>query len=150
MGRFETEVVLKIHRTLCSALLYYKLIGTDDYRESLKQYSRFLLQSFIEEQLAHFPNLFRYIDSFIINSVHIFYYVIVNDSIPISDISPVLQTANFESQDEAVVRFFFNTKESLITSTMAELYHDFIPCNIKTKEELMATSMENPLQWNAV
>ena len=60
----------------------------------------------------------------------------------------VLQTGIFESQDEAVVRFWSNTKESLITSAVVNLDHSVITCNITTKYDLMATSGMNPLQWN--
>ena len=42
---------------------------------------------------------------------------------------PVLKTATFESQDEALVIFWSNTKESLIISEMEELYHAIITCN---------------------
>ena len=55
LGIFETEVDLTMHRNLCDDLRYYKIIGTDDDEVSLKQYSRFLLQRVIEEQLGHFP-----------------------------------------------------------------------------------------------
>ena len=53
--RFETEVYLKIQRTLCDDLNYHKLISTDDECESFKQYSTSLLWCFIKEQLVNFP-----------------------------------------------------------------------------------------------
>ena len=95
MGRFDTDVDMTMQRTLCDALCYAKLIGTDNVKESLKQYSRSLLRRFIEEQLVHLPNLFREIDSFIINSAQLFDDVIINDGIPITYMPPVLQTTIF-------------------------------------------------------
>ena len=59
LGIFETELYLKIHKTLRNDLHYAKVIGTNDDKESLKQYSRSRLWCFIEEQLVHIPNLFR-------------------------------------------------------------------------------------------
>ena len=96
MGRFYTDVDMIMQRTLCDALCYAKLIETDNVKESLKQYSRSLLRRFIEEQLVHFPNPFKEIDSFIINYVQIFDDVIIKDSIPIIDMPPLLQTENLE------------------------------------------------------
>ena len=56
----------------------------------MKQYSISLLRRFIEEHFVHFPNLFREIDSFIINAAQIFDDIIINDSKPIIDIPTVL------------------------------------------------------------
>ena len=92
MGRFDTYVDITIQRTLCDALCYAKLIGTDNIKKSLKQYSRSLLWRFIEEQLVHLPNPFKEIDSFIINYVQIFDDVIIKDSTTITDMPPLLQT----------------------------------------------------------
>ena len=92
MGRFDTDVDMTMQITLYDALCYAKLVETDNVKESLKQYSRSLLWRFIEEQLVHFPNPFREIDSFIINYVQIFDDVIIKDSIPITDMPPLLQT----------------------------------------------------------
>ena len=96
MGRFDTYVDITMQRTLYDALCYDKRIGTDNNKESLKQYSRSLLWRFIEEQLVHLPNPFREIYSFIINYVEIFDDVIIKDSIPIIDMPPLLQTEIFE------------------------------------------------------
>ena len=85
LGKFETEVYLTMNRTPGDTLCYTKLIVLDDDKESLKQYSTSLLRIFIEEKLMHFPNLFRDIYSFIINDAHIFDYLIINDSITITD-----------------------------------------------------------------
>ena len=90
LGRFETEVGLAMQRMICNYLRYYTPIGTDDDKDSLKWYSISLLWRFIEGQLVHFPNLFRELDIFIINAAHIFDDVIINDSIQITDIPPVL------------------------------------------------------------
>ena len=45
-----------MQKTLFNDLHYDKLIGTDDDKESLKQYSKSLPWNFIEYQLVHFPN----------------------------------------------------------------------------------------------
>ena len=98
----------------------------------------------------NFPNLFREIDSFVINASHISDYVIINYSIPIIHMPPLLQTKISESQDEVVVRFCSNTKEYIITSAIAYLYHAVITCNIPTKYDLMETSRENLLRCNSL
>ena len=67
----------------------------------------------------HFPHLFKEIDSFIINSAPLFDDITINYSIQVTDMPLVLQTEIFESQDEAVVRFWPNAKDLLITSEMA-------------------------------
>ena len=90
LGVFYTEVDMTMHITLFYALSYTKIIGTNDDKHSLKQYSRYLLWSFIEEQLVSLQNLFREINSFIINAAHIFHDVIINNSIPITYTPPVL------------------------------------------------------------
>ena len=84
------------------------------------------------------------------NAAQIFDDVIINDSIPITYMPPVLQTEIFESHDDAVVTFWYNTKESPITPEIPELDHSVNTCNIPTKYELLDTSRDNPLQWNAV
>ena len=110
LGIFETELDMKIHRTLSDALRYTKLVGTDCDEELLKQYSRLLRRRFIGEQLVYLQNIYIEIESLIINAAHIFDDVIINGSITITDMPPVLHTAIFESQDEVVVIFWSNTK----------------------------------------
>ena len=92
MGRFDTDVDMTMQITLCDDLCYAKLIGKDNDKDSLKQYSSSLLLYFIEEQPVHLPNQFIEIDGFIINYVKIFDDVIINYSIPIIDMPPLLQT----------------------------------------------------------
>ena len=81
MDGYETEVDMKMQRILINALRYAEFIGTDDYKESLKQYSRLIFQRFIEEKLVHSSNLIRKIYIFIINTAQLFDDVIMNDSI---------------------------------------------------------------------
>ena len=58
----------------------------------------------------HLSNYSREIYSFITNAAHFFDDVIINDSIPITNMPAVLQNGIFESWDEAVVGFWYNTK----------------------------------------
>ena len=109
LGRFETEVDMKMHRRLRDYLRYSKLIGTDDDKESLKQYLGSFLWHFIEERLVHYPNAFKERDIFKINTAYICDVVIIYDVIQIADMPPVLHTKIFQSHDEAVVIFWYKT-----------------------------------------
>ena len=50
---FETELYLTMKKTLYNYLRHAKVIGTDNEKESMKQYSRSVLWCFIEEQIVH-------------------------------------------------------------------------------------------------
>ena len=95
LGILETEVDLTRHISLLYDLRHFKIIGIDEDKESLKKYSILLLWSFIEERLMYYPNVFREIDGFIINSAQIFDYEIINDSTAIPDMPSVLHTESF-------------------------------------------------------
>ena len=98
-----------MHRKLRDYLRYSKLIGTDDDKESLKQYLGSFLWHFIEERLVHYPNAFKERDIFKINTAYICDVVIIYDVIQIADMPPVLHTKIFQSHDEAVVIFWYKT-----------------------------------------
>lgn len=149
LGRFETEIDLTQHQSLRDCLRYAKLIGSNTDTDSLQEYSNNLLKKFIEEQVVYFPNSMRQVDSFIVDAAHLFDDVIVNDILPITDLPPIIQSAIFESQNNAIKNFWCDTTATIISSALAELHEVIENCKIPSKEELMSATKQNPLGWNA-
>ena len=63
MGQFETKYDLNIQPTKKDSMRYAKLIGPSNDEHSLQNYSSILLKQHKVDQLAHFPNSSRVIDS---------------------------------------------------------------------------------------
>ena len=149
MGRFETEVDLTLHSSLRKSLRYAKLIGPNDDNESLQQYSKDLLKKFVLEQCVKFPNSMREIDSFIIDAAHLFDDIIINDTLPITDLPPVLQTAIHESNEMAQIKYWKDMRSSIISSARAEIGEEaIVNCNVPTSESLMNATRQNHCNWN--
>lgn len=149
MGRFETETDLLLRRNLRESFRYAKLIGDSDDIDDLTKYSNCLLRKFIEEQLVYFPNSSKVTDSWIVTAGELFDSVIVENTIPIHDMPPVLQTqldycigVEYESTLE-------KTKSSIVSAALTELSYAIQPCSIPTYEELMQTSINNAIIWDA-
>ena len=99
MGRFGCEVDLFLKPSLKESLRHAKLIGPSDEPDQLKQYSNALLKWFIEEQLIFFPKTKQVIDLWILSAAEVFDCVIVNDSIPISELSSIQFSSLYGNPD---------------------------------------------------
>ena len=151
MGHFSTEIDLTLHATLRESFRYAKLIEPQNNHASLLEYSNQLLRKFIETQLIYFPNSKRIIDSWIIAAGELLEEVIVNDSIPISDMPPVQQTTLYSDCEEKSLNYIKEIKKKLIKSAFSELKQDSIQnCSIPSEEEIFDAPKENPLNWNAL
>ena len=89
IGRFETEIDLLTHCNIKECLRHCKLIGANDDDESFEQYTGSLLRSFIEEQMQYFTNSQRVIDYWIITAFDLFRKVIIEDTLPMSEMPQV-------------------------------------------------------------
>ena len=150
-GEFETEIDILLHNSLRESFRYCKLIGPNDDEESLKHYANQLTKRYIEEQVQYFPNTQRVIDFWIITAHKLFYRIIVDDELPISDI-PSVQLSSFVSdQIEEILEMAKTTKENLIDAAFREIgLNALMMCNVPTKRELMDATLENPIDWDPV
>eukprot|EP00957_Ditylum_brightwellii_P053116 4027813-Ditylum_brightwellii.AAC.1 len=121
MGHFSTKIDLTMHNSLRESLQYAKLIGPSDDTEDLKKYSGILLRKWIKEQLIHFPNTKRVIDSWIIETAEVFDNVIVHNIIPINDIPPVQLSAIYTEIEQNVLQFVSSTKKKIVDAAVLEL-----------------------------
>ena len=76
MGRFSTDIELKLHGTIRYCFRHVKLIVPDDDITSLENYSYEICARYIKEQLSYFPNAMQTIYTFIVVSGDIFDSVI--------------------------------------------------------------------------
>ena len=149
MGRFETEVDLTLHESLRASLRYAKLIGPENDEESLKQYSKDLLQKYVVEQCVQFPNSMRQLATFIVDAGNLFDDIIIRDFLPITDLPSVLQSAIFESHERAQVKYWKNMRTSLTSAAIAELGEQAIEnCNIPETNDIINATCDSPLDWN--
>ena len=100
MGRYSTEIDIKLHRTIKDCFKYAKLIGPGDGVMSLEEYSYELCSRYIKEQLRYFPNVMYTLDSFVVSSGDLFDSVIMNDELHISEMPPVQLSMLYASIEE--------------------------------------------------
>ena len=100
--------------------------------------------------MIYFPNSKRVIDSWIITAGELLDDIIVNNTIPISDIPAVQQTTLYSDCDEISKKYIDDIKQNVIKSAFTELKNSSIErCSIPSQEEIFKASKENPLQWKA-
>ena len=150
LGRFQTEIDLNQHTSLRNAFRYAKLIGLNNDEESLRQYSDKLFVRFVEEQLIFSPNSRQIIDTWIYASGELFDDVIIEGTIPITEMPAVQLTSILKSVDEKSVALRAKIKEEVISSAFKELGGSLVSCNVPSKEAFLNASKENPLQWDAL
>ena len=105
MGLFETYIYLITYNKLQESLGYDKLIGPSNKSDELTGYSNDFLRWFIKEQLSLFTNSKRVIYGWIIIYGEVFDSIIINDDIPITDISSVQQTTLFTDMEDATNKY---------------------------------------------
>ena len=110
MGRFETEIDLLTHSNIKECLRKCKLIGPNEDSESLKNYANNMLRRFIEEQMQYFPNSQRVIDLWIITTFNLFRKIIIEDSLPISEMPPIQLSTLLASTENAIKQYAMRKK----------------------------------------
>ena len=103
MGQFETEIDICMHPTLRQCFQYCKLIGKEDDESSLIDYTNILTRKYIEEQLQYFPNTKRVIDFWIVTAYNLFYRVIVDNQLPVTEMPPVQLSSLLASNEEEII-----------------------------------------------
>ena len=121
LGHYKTEIDLLQHGSLRESFCYAKLIGPENYYESLQNYYDRFFVLFIEEQLIYLPNSRSIIDSLITITADLFNEAIKNDRIPITGIPAVQKTTLMKSIDENCTKYIDKFKKEVITSACKEL-----------------------------
>ena len=148
LGRFSTEIELTQHGSLRDALRHAKLIGPSNDPAELQRYSDSLLRLFVTQQLVFYPNSKRIIDSWIVSAGELFDSVIVNDAIPITDMPPVQLSTLYEEVEERPKAYVAECRESIVETAIIELRSSVLLCEIPSKEDILGSSKEHPLDWN--
>ena len=149
LGRFQTEIDLNQHTSLRNAFRYAKLIGLNNDEESLRQYSDQLFVRFVEEQLIFSPNSRQIIDPWIHACGELFDDVIIEGTIPITEMPSVQLTSIMKSVDEKCEALRNKIKEEVVSSAFKELGGALERCNVPSKEDFLSASKEDPLPWDA-
>ena len=110
-----------LHRNLCEAFRYAKLIGPENDEASLQEYSSQLLKRYIEEQLVYFPNSTKVLSQWIVTAGGLFDSVIIQNEIPITDMPPACQTALNNCMDEEVVKMWESMNGNLLCAALREM-----------------------------
>ena len=103
LRRFSTDHKLLLNDTLRGCFSNAKLIGAEDVPESLQNYSNQVMNIFVNDQLAFFPDGQLMIDAFIIQYGGTLDIVIINNIITISEM-PVVQLLALLIEHDAVLR----------------------------------------------
>ena len=150
MGKFETEIDLKMHHSIRDSFRYAQLIGPYNDEESLQGYSNALLEKWIISQLQYFPNALRTLSSWIVVAGNLFDQVIVKDELPISEMPPVQLSTLFGNDEEAIKNHIKERKEILIKAIVEEIGEVTVQtCQVPSIEELQHAKKSAPIQWNA-
>ena len=150
MGRFSTEIELKLHGTIIYCFRHAKLIGPDDDINSLQNYSYEICARYTKEKLRYFPNAMKTLDTFIVVSGDIFDSFIIEDEIHISEMPPVQLSLLYASVEEDAVKFSNKMKINLIDASFLELRIMKEVCSIPSKEERMNTRIGFDIEWDTV
>ena len=151
LGRFETEIDIFLHRTLRECFRYCGLIGEEDDAASLERYAGELTQLFIVDQMQYFPNSKRVIDFWIITTFELFYSIIVDNVLPVTEMPPVQLSTLLSSNELEMVTYKGRMRSNCIDAAMLEIggaseYMDGLP----SKEELLEASLSFTVDWNPV
>ena len=150
MGKFETEIDLKMHHSIRDSFWYAQLIGPYNDEESLQGYSNALLEKWIISQLQYFPNALRTLSSWIVVAGNLFDQVIVKDELPISEMPPVQLSTLFGNDEEAIKNHIKERKEILIKAIVEKIGEVTVQtCQVPSIEELQHAKKSAPIQWNA-
>ena len=150
MGRFETEIDLLTHSNIKECLRKCKLIGPNDDPESLKKYADNMLQRFIKEQMQYFPNSQRVIDLWIITTFNLFRKIIIEDSLPISEMPPVQLSTLLATTENAIKEYAMRKKVNSIEAVIKEIQNDNEMLDIPSKDQLINATLINQIEWDPI
>ena len=150
LGHYATEFDLILHRNLRESFRYAKLIGPNNDPESLERYSNNVMNLWINEQLAYFPNSTKILDQWIIEAGEIFDAIIIRDELPITDMPPVIQTSLNKRNDDDIVNRLTSTKTKIISAIMREIEPLVTLMNIPTVEEFQNFTKESQSMWDPI
>lgn len=150
LGEFETEQDLLLHPTLRETLQYAKLIGDETDEESLNRYVDELMVKIIVESFQYLPSGKKIIDNWIITFDELLKSVIIDNSLPIVEMPPVLQARLNKSVNDECNAQVKKFRDSLTDSSLQEIGDNANFYSIPSKDELKNATFDNPLEWNAI
>jgi hypothetical protein len=86
-GNFETELDFRTAPSMRESLIAANLIGDRMDTESLRAYSRQLIQLMIKDILPGTPISLRRLDEYIVSAKNVFDRVLLSNDIPVTEIS---------------------------------------------------------------
>ena len=151
MGKFDTEIDLSLQGSLRDSLQYSQLIGSLHDPDALTTYSNNLMVQYFKEQVVTFPNSKYVLQSWIVQAAELFDSVIIDNELTTADLPAVQQSILFNQINEKNQAFLKDVKSKVIDAALKELGPDTIQnCQIPTKDELMASTKDNPIEWDPV
>ncbi len=91
------------------------------------------------------------IDFWIITVHELFHKVIVENDLPINEMTAVQLTTLIDEQEDDTIIMDEELKSSLIDAALKEIGPTTARlCNVPSKNELMRSSLDQPLQWDPV
>ena len=101
-GKLETELDFRTAPSMRESLIAANLIGDRMDTESLRAYSRQLIQLVIKDILPGTPISLRRLDEYIVSARNVFDRVLLSNDIPVTDIPPCLLTELMCRKDDAI------------------------------------------------
>ena len=117
---------------------------------SLKEYTDILIRKFIEEQIQYLPNNKRVIDFKIISVADIFYKIMIEDMLSITDIPPIKISSIMASAEREMVEYRMIRKANGIDATLKETGHRLRIYTIYSKQQLEDSSSLDLLEWDDI
>jgi hypothetical protein len=106
MGRFGTEIDLRIHPTIRDSLIYAKLVTNTSDAIILENNSSILCNQYINDHVQYFPNSDRSKKAFIVKAGDLFDNVIIHNQLCISEMPPVQMSILNASKVEEIAPNF--------------------------------------------
>jgi predicted GIY-YIG superfamily endonuclease len=153
MGKFDTEIDLLHNASLLEAFRYAKLFTLSNNEDDMNRSVDDLLRKWEEDQLEYYPINTRPYDKYLIDAENAIKMVLVHDSLPMSEMPPVLYTSLIKDTTRMVENFLLTSRRKLVEAAMSEIKieqgdnspnHD----NIPSAEDFVTATKDKPLSWD--
>jgi PIF1 helicase. len=143
-GNFESELDFRTAPSMRESLIAANLIGDKMDTESLRAYSRQLIQLVIKDILPGTPISLRRLDEYIVSAKNVFDRVLLSNDIPVTDIPPCLLTELMCRKDDAIKNYWITfTREQLRSIFMTISEMEAMP----SMDSIAECSRAKPVEW---
>ncbi|KAL7538852.1 hypothetical protein ACHAXR_012264, partial [Thalassiosira sp. AJA248-18] len=167
LGKFDTELDIRMQPTLRDALSKVKLIGNNfDSTEALEGYSQELVRLVVTRVMSVQPVTLRRLETYIIMAKQLFDSVLFHNEIPISDVPPCILTDMLDSKDVELSAFWDEKRRDQLRTIYSNMPGDMdIPnedqvlaiysnmpgdMDIPNEDQVLASTKDNPVNWDPI